>query len=349
MIIYVDDLLRFHKKFPHIATVDVPLKDKTISQEFLLNPKLHESVCDYLIEKYGIFACCNRWLLTDEILSSYSSFVICISKAESKYQISNGKQYFDKLFKSHNRVFDSLDSFDSHISENSIGTTISKEFTPVTYSELLCVLKKQGGYIMPNIEDSIMKAMQELGIDLDDQPATQKKSTKDAEVEDSVNSTEDFVEEEQQPEEDTQQPEPNQPVYAKIKDGVMVLIFGADTVFQEKNLSGMPMKVLSFELPDLSVESLQELKLIEEEQQPEKKVEKKPEKKSKANRTPVVTDMDERDVPDSDSSEIEELRKRKATLDAEIKDARADGNIDLVNLLRKQRRAVRNRINSLEG
>ena len=202
---------------------------------------------------------------------------------------------------------------------------------------------------MPNIEDSIMKAMQELGIDLDDQPATQKKSTKDAEVEDSVNSTEDFVEEEQQPEEDTQQPEPNQPVYAKIKDGVMVLIFGADTVFQEKNLSGMPMKVLSFELPDLSVESLQELKLIEEEQQPEKKVEKKPEKKSKANRTPVVTDMDERDVPDSDSSEIEELRKRKATLDAEIKDARADGNIDLVNLLRKQRRAVRNRINSLEG
>ena len=45
---------------------------------------------------------------------------------------------------------------------------------------------------------------------------------------------------------------------------------------------------------------------------------------------------------------LEELKAEKARLDGEIKKYRSEGNMDMVNSLRKQRRIVRGKINKLK-
>ena len=46
--------------------------------------------------------------------------------------------------------------------------------------------------------------------------------------------------------------------------------------------------------------------------------------------------------------ELEEVKAEKARLDGEIKKYRSEGNMDMVNSLRKQRRIVRGKINKLK-
>ena len=52
---------------------------------------------------------------------------------------------------------------------------------------------------------------------------------------------------------------------------------------------------------------------------------------------------------DDSNDVLTELKNQKQAIDLQIKEARADGDTELVNSLRKQRRALRNKINSIGG
>lgn len=197
---------------------------------------------------------------------------------------------------------------------------------------------------MPNIEESIRIAMRELGIDADDT------DTEEVVTENDV--TED-VEEISEDVDETGESETTPAVYVKIKDGIVALIFGSDIEFQHKELGGKPMNVLSFKMPDVSSEKLQELEVISESEKPEctkiekevKKPEPEPEKKA-VKRTPIVN---KEDSTEDSNDVLTELKNQKQAIDLQIKDARADGDTELVNSLRKRRRALRNKINSIGG
>lgn len=216
-----------------------------------------------------------------------------------------------------------------------------------------------------NMEDSIRQAMKELGIELE-QPSeevapitlptpeeTQANSSEISPETDQVSSFDEeetdtqaqqltfpeFEEEESTLEEEDQQ----KSIFVKLTDTNMAILFPANLELEQKVIGGVEYNVATVEIPDLSDRKLQELKCINNDTPAVKAIEP-----TKQTHEPIkVTKMDEPTKASMSLEELEVLRQEKAKLDAEIKQNRADGNLDMVNVLRKQRRAVRAKINKL--
>lgn len=355
MIVLTTDIERFKSEFPDIYTLNTAIKSSSIQHEMMLNNRFKDNLCVALIRRYGIFACSDRWLLTDDILKSHLSCIVDYGNPE-EYNIQGYKDYFSRVPVLRDRVFGTYKEFCDYIQNNQVGVKFSHTTEDFGMLNLLKILRDTGGFTMPNIEESIRIAMRELGIDTDDTDTEEVVTENDVteEVEDTIEDTSmdvsEDVEETSEDVEESDESETTPAVYVKIKDGVVALIFSSDIEFQHKELGGHLMNVLSFKMPDVTSEKLQELEVIsesEEQKQTENEV-KKPEPEKKAvKRTPIVNKEDS--VEDSDDDMLTELKNQKQSIDLQIKEARADGDTELVNSLRKQRRALRNKINSMGG
>lgn len=218
-----------------------------------------------------------------------------------------------------------------------------------------------------SLEDDIRKAMMDLGIDTDaDEDTSQEtkpvKLSKKVENPKTIKKPEPEPEDDYEPEqlqlefpEDTEQTQEDesQEIYCKIKDGKLALLMPVGLPMEEQEIAGMKVNVLTVSLPDLDAVRLQSLEvfnpfkpqtivrvpiILEKDNEPESK----PVKKQKPAATSEYTGKQA-----SDTDDLVELLALKKSLDGQIKDARASGDESLVNELRKQRRAVRNKINQL--
>lgn len=215
-----------------------------------------------------------------------------------------------------------------------------------------------------NMEDSIRQAMKELGIELN-QPAKEVAPiTLPIPEETQVNSSEispetdqvlpfdegkantqaqqltfpEFEEEEPALEEEDQQ----KSIFVKLTDTNMAILFPASLELDKRVIDGVEYNVATVEIPDLNDRKLQELKSINNTPavkaiQPTTQTQK-----------PIkATKVDELIKTSVSMEDLEALKQEKARLDVEIKQNRAAGNLDTVNVLRKQRRAIRAKINKL--
>lgn len=216
------------------------------------------------------------------------------------------------------------------------------------------------------LEDSIKNAMRELGMEVDGDETVEKeqpkqserkkqpKSAKKAEekpAEDFINPPEEVAEtEEIGQQEDNENDEEADAIFVKISDGHMAVLLPVGLQMEKQNIGGMEFNVATVELPDLKSTKLQELTIIaQKSKQPIKQV-------KSVNRTPIIV-TPEKPVKNEQpqkpiktvvvSGEKSDLVAEKSRLDAEIKKYRQIGDVDTVNELRKQRRAVRNKINKL--
>lgn len=209
------------------------------------------------------------------------------------------------------------------------------------------------------MEESIKNAMRELGMDVDgdeptkeEQPKPKKqpkqpKVTKKAEekpAEDFINPPEEATKtDEPEQQEDTESDEEVDAIFVKISGGHMAVLLPVGLQMEHQSIGGMEFNVATVGLPDLKSTKLQELTIFPQKtEQPVK-------------RTPIISTPEKPKIEQPKqpiktvvvSGEISDLVAEKARLDAEIKKYRQLGDVDTVNELRKQRRAVRNKINKL--
>ena len=351
MIILTTDTDKFKSNCPDIYLLDFQIDSATIQHEIMMNDKFKESLCEELLEKYGVFACGQRWLLTDDILKSHLSCILDFGNSE-EYNIQGYKDYFGRVTSLKDKVFTTCEEFYNYIQSEQVGIKRSHTMKDFGALNILKILRYTGGFIMPNIEESIRIAMKELGIDMGEsnEGGTDSISDDTTETMDSIEEVVEETEENVASDVDSCDEESNSSVYLKIKGDSVALIFDSDFKFQRKELGGQPMNVLTFRMPDITSEKLQELKLIVEDEsnaEPVKETKKTEVTKKSVKRIPIVTDTPT--VEEGSRDELAELKNQKAMLDSQIKEARSKGDLELVNSLRKQRRVVRNKINSMGG
>lgn len=230
--------------------------------------------------------------------------------------------------------------------------------------EILEMTKVRKDDTMANVtmEESIKNAMRELGMEVDgDEPAKEEQPTKQPEPkkqpkqpkvtkkveENFINPPKEAAETDEAGQQgNNESDEEADAIFVKISGEHMAVLLPVGLQMEKQTIGGMEFNVATVELPDLKSTKLQELIIITQKEQPIKQVKRTPiiitpEKPAKAvqSQKPIKTVIV--------SGEKSDLVAEKSRLDAEIKKYRQIGDIDTVNELRKQRRAVRNKINKL--
>lgn len=243
--------------------------------------------------------------------------------------------------------------------------------TDMTVEDILKMTDVRKGDNTMTMEESIKNAMRELGMDVDgDKPEQPVKKT-EPKVEPKVEKKQPVQKPAKQPEkkvaEDFINPPETSPktdkfgqqddtedediasIFVKVSGDQMAVLLPVGLQMKKQTISGIEFNVATVSLPDLKSTKLQELPMVEETEQPVKPVK----------REPIVTDKEKsitQKVAEKvgkpmktivTSGDSGDLAAEKSRLDAEIKKYRQLGDIETVNELRKQRRAVRNKINRL--
>lgn len=218
------------------------------------------------------------------------------------------------------------------------------------------------------MEESIKNAMRELGMEVDGdepneeqpkqpepkkQPPKQPKVSKKVEeklAEDFINPPEEAAETKKTgQQEDEESGEEVDAIFVKVSGGHMAVLLPVGLQMEKQVIGGMEFNVATVGLPDLNSTKLQELTIVSQKEQSTKRV--KPVKRTPIIATPEKSAKKEQPQKPTKtvvvSGEKSDLVAEKSRLDAEIKKYRQLGDVDTVNELRKQRRAVRNKINKL--
>lgn len=325
---------------------------------------LSDDICEWLLQEGGIIVVVSR-----DKLESYDKEVIETTekywdeKTTQKYNLEvRFKKVYERLQKNNtgtdNLYLVDLGSEDTSVLESLIESSqdwMESEIVENSYEELLNLIEVRKDDENMTMEESIKKAMRDLGMDVDDtaeetphpekpskkqdtkQPK-QKKKPQTKPKEDFMNAPEETAENEDDSAEEVAS------VFVKLTDTTMALLIPAGLKLEKQVIGDMEFNVATVDLPDLSNKKLQELSIKKQEEPtkpaPTEKKPKKVEKSKKPSEKPTKVVVV--------SDDLKELQEEKARLDAEIKKYRADGDIDMVNALRKQRRAVRNKINKLK-
>lgn len=160
------------------------------------------------------------------------------------------------------------------------------------------------------------------------------------------------------PQEKTQQRETPPPtaaetapeyIYAKIKDGHLALIFPQGIKLKQEVIAGTPVDVLTVDLPDWTNDRLQALPIVQPQEAP-KPIQRVPITTPPEQAAPVPAPKPPKapKPPMEVGETMDELLAQKQDLTSQIAAARAAGDEQLVNELRKQRRVVRGKINQLK-
>ena len=227
------------------------------------------------------------------------------------------------------------------------------------------------------IEESIRKAMSELGIEPPDKPlgdmtgttverdeapsASHDSPDKDTDDKNTDNKPEqlafdfDAVADEPEPEPEPEPETKAEPVdvYVKVDDDTMAIIVPSDIDLETRMIGDTSFRVLSISLPDLDVRSLQSVSLVSGATGDAKPTTKEPTTK-KPTKEPVDSTGSYDDMsPDellnaySLSLDVDQLTELKKALDKWTRYYGKSGDDERHQLFRKERRKVRNRINSL--
>lgn len=218
------------------------------------------------------------------------------------------------------------------------------------------------------IEESIKKAMAELGMEVEQESLDTKKPSntgtknkkkiskdcaedkcKDTEVDEKTGDSEDLentpvcpvkktnnrVENVRQPEETESSDDEASSLFVKVEDGSMAILIPKNLPLKSKSIAGMDFMVATVKVPDLSLKNLQELTIVDSSTNDNSV--------SKVVRKPILVEKD------SHVHGLQELISMKKELDEEIKINREQGNEEKVSELRKKRRAIRNKINAVKN
>lgn len=213
------------------------------------------------------------------------------------------------------------------------------------------------------IEESIKKAMAELGMEVEQESLdtkkpistgtkNKKKSNKDC-AEDKCNDAE--VDEKTGDSEDLEKPDiqpVNKPdnkvervqpadetndeassLFVKVDGDSMAILIPKNLSLKSKSIAGIDFMVATVKVPDLGLKNLQELTIVDRctNDNSVKEIVRKP------------------ILLEKDSQGLQELISMKKELDEEIKISREQGDEEKVSELRKQRRAIRNKINAIKN
>lgn len=337
------------------------------------NLVLSDDVCEWLLSNGNVVAVASR-----DKLESYDKSTI--KQAEKYWEDKTVQRYnlevrfkkvHEKLHKNSEQVYridlsnDNCDDLNELL--GLIETCDDSSRTDVDPRELLELIEtiKEVSDTM-TMEESIKKAMRELGMEVDDiegespqetskkqpkeQPkkkaapkASEEKPKKDfmnppKEVEE-TEATESFEEDE------------SESIFVKFTDNAMALLIPVGMKLERQTIGGMEFDVATVAVPDVNSRKLQELEFITAPtvKTPDKKVVRTPIISSKpANTEKVQPKVDKPMKTIVVSGNLSDLQEEKARIDAEIKKYRKMGDMDTVNALRKQRHAVRNKINKLK-
>jgi len=365
----------FHQKYPGIKQINMNKIVLGISE---LIPYLSEEICSntglsYILIKeiehyYHSICLSGNAVLSIELLSLLESDVILgepDSVNDTEYQAGR-TQSIEKSLKGLCNVYKDID--DSKYSS----VTSLKESNELEVF-LFSLLKYKGEIRMSSIEESIKKAMSDLGITDSSSPLDKefhakvpvgttevqpaKKLSKTDKVKAAAAKMKLESEESEELENSTvsQSPvnsseeEPESSIYCKIKDGKMALIIPQDMKMESTEIGGMTVNVITVSIPDLDSTKLQELTSeVVASVEPEATT-KLPDDTdtSEIVRVPIFFSKSYPEFDDDVQNQLQELHEKKQVLDDLIKQARADQDENLVNEYRKQRRAIRGKISAL--
>lgn len=336
----------YHKKL-FLKQLESELGTYIITGNLLLS----QNICSWLLKEGNTIVIVNRGNIEayeDSVLNDTGRYL-----DDSNLQKYELEQRFKQTFKvlqpiSKNLYWIDLSDEESDDLNRLVELKLQEsKTTGLETSDLISIITRKEDKNM-TMEESIKKAMRELGIDNDttiENPAPTEKKPEKKPIEKKLVS----------PIKQTQESFENNSIFVKFTDTNMAILFPVEIQLERKSICGVDFNVATLPIPNLDDRKLQELELIVEKPEVvEKKPEQKPVEKleliadSQVNspekkKTPVVNTND---VPELE--ELEELKAEKARLDGEIKKYRSEGNMDMVNSLRKQRRIVRGKINKLK-
>ena len=311
---------------------------------------LNEFICDWLLESgksvvFNLKKYCGGWVEPYEELerieppldSPYEVWINEFNDFVKKYGYS---PHLGKLVAGDTLCMDSraLSQFYVNLKE-------------IDYQELIEVITRKEDTTMLSMEESIRKAMMELGITPDNSsgeknkpvkaqhPAqTQIKRTPIQSPENEVQENADISEKTEQFDGSATEDNEENSIFVKMTDTNMAILIPVGLKMQTQTIGGTLFNVANVQLPEFSSKRIQELQIVSQDSQQNPKP------------VPVESAKPKEDVSQSSDStdELEELIANKAMLDKSIKVARADGDTEKVNELRKQRHVVRAKINRLK-
>ena len=369
----------FQKAYPHITVInfntilnELSKGDPGLTIEVCTNIALKQALFDELERVYGQVAYFGSGITADVVENTQIPIFVQDLETPGKYQPMALIEATKKSYKRTNKVYDAL----SQLMGVVVTETPSNQpkYNP-TAVVLMILYRHKEEIAMPSIEEAIKNAMRELGITDDaGNPLPQSKPTfmpdtvtpepepapapkapapaKKAKTDKSPKPVEFTPNATQPPVEETQDDTIDN-IFCKVKDGHMALIFPVGLKLERKTIAGTLVDVLNVSLPDLTSDKLQALK-IEQDEAPTQaaapaavkrtpiKADKKSTGESKSTRkaAPAVNLGDE---------SLESLSAQKQELTAQIAEARAAGDTQLVNELRRKRRLVRAQIHKLGG
>ena len=355
----------YHKKF-FLKKLEDEFGTVIITGNIILS----EEILPWLIQEGGIIVVVSRAKMSNydkEILESTQKY--WDEKATQKYNLEvRFKRTYERLSKD-NEGTENLYLIDiSDNNSDSLNSLIgssedwSESVKNVCGSEeLLKIVTVSKEDNMSTLEESIKKAMRDLGMEVDEEveeteeteekptPAPKpKKEPKPSPTKPKKQPKEDFINP-PEPEEETEKIEENSEdidsIFVKITGNTMALLLPVGLKLEKQTIGDMEFNVATVSVPNVKNDKLQELDI---------KVGTQQKSKPAPIRKPITTEKSEKSLPKQPiktvvvSGNLKDLQEEKSRLDGEIKKYRQAGDMDTVNSLRKQRRAVRNKINSLK-
>lgn len=333
----------YHKKL-FLKQLESELGTYIITGNLLLS----QNICSWLLKEGNTVVIVNRDNMEayeDSVLNDTGRYL-----DDSNLQKYELEQRFKQTFKvlqpiSKNLYWIDLSDEESDDLNRLVELKLQEsKTTGLETSDLISIITRKEDKNM-TMEESIKKAMRELGIDNDitiENPAPTEKKPEQKPIEKKLVS----------PIKQTQESFENNSIFVKFTDTNMAILFPVEIQLERKSICGVDFNVATLPIPNLDDRKLQELELIVEKPKVvEKKPEQKPVEKLELIADSQVNSPEKKKTPvvnTNDVSELEELKAEKARLDGEIKKYRSEGNMDMVNSLRKQRRIVRGKINKLK-
>lgn len=333
---------------------------------------LSEDIINWILDNYGVIVIVSRKDMNTYDVDTLKSLKKYWGESSvQKYHVeTRWKNLYERLKDKRTYYIDVSDSESlsklHEVAENWDDSSVCG----VSSEDLVNITKiRKDGKSNMTMEESIKKAMRELGMDVDEDNSDEtKKSTKGADkkieprkktknLKNESVITKDFINppeveqntefEDKETEEDTNT---NDSIFVKISDGTMALLLPVGLQLEQQNIAGMNFKVATIEIPDINSTKLQELPIRTGIQGKSQSTSKKQWQQPKMviKRQPIISDSDESSEIITISSDLKKLQEEKMRLDAEIKRCRAAGDTEQVDVLRKQRRVVRKKINSLK-
>ena len=194
------------------------------------------------------------------------------------------------------------------------------------------------------IEESIEKAMKELGLTLPEETEVSPVSASTAsnpKKKEKIKKSE-VVTSKKEVGNSPKVQQDLQSIFVKFSEDSMAVLIPEDLSLTKQVIGGINFNVATVGIPDFTDKNLQELHCqpVSVNDKTEPQIENKTQNVTKTKRVeknPVAT-----------SEDLESLKQVKAELDQKIKEARQQGDTEEVNALRKQRRAIRAKINKLK-